>query len=217
MAPTQHELTDEQLFCLEGCRGYKQYHGMSEAFESDTDETKSCIFCNLNRERNEVVWEDDLVAAWHVHDDFMRDELAIHLIIIPKRHMRFVADLTDKEIVSILHAVQFLKEEFNYQGGLFHARQGDMRLNAGTVPHLHFNDFQPDPHAITSLSKHAQEDEKAEVRVPVYKDPRDRQKNIDRAARFAGFYEKGVTPDEFSRLLKGNKVTKDGVDLVGLD
>ena len=170
----------------------------------------SCIFCNLDRGRNVVLWEDDLVAAWHVHDDYMRSELEVHYIIIPKRHVRFVADLTEEEIVSILRAAKFMKDKFNYQGGLFHARQGDMQLNAGTVPHLHFNDFEPDPDTIGSLSNNAGEGEKVEVRVPVFKDPKDRQKNIDRGERFARFYEEGITPEQFTEMLERDEVTKDG-------
>jgi len=194
MAPAHtHELTPEELFCLEGCRSQKQYDEMRKAFENGEDETKSCIFCNLRRDRNVVLWEDELVAGWHVHDDYMRDELDLHTIIIPKRHMRFVADLTDPEIVSVLHAVQFLKEKFDYQGGLFHARQGNMMLNAGTVPHLHFNDFQPDPVTIQRLvdeipTHRRRERKKVEVRIPVFKDPGDRAKNRERAAEFASKY-----------------------------
>lgn len=194
MAHNPHELTAEQLFCLEGCRSQKQYNEMREAFESGGSEEKTCVFCNLNRVRNEVLWEDDLVAAWHVHKDDLRATLEIHYIIIPKRHMRFVADLTDEEIVSVLHATKFMKDEFNYQGGLFHARQGGMHLNAGTVPHLHFNDFEPDPDAIQALvdkitAHRSREGVKVDVRVPVFKDPEDRVANQTRAAEFARQYE----------------------------
>jgi hypothetical protein len=55
-----------------------------------------------------------------------------------------------------------------------------MRMNAGTVPHLHYNTFNPSG--------------AGEVRIPVFKDPSDRAENELRAAAFAARYEANEVP-----------------------
>jgi len=185
------ELSDEERFCLEGCRSYKQYYGMRKGFVQG-----DCAFCNINTELNVVVWEDDNMQVWHVHSNFMRSELALHIIIAPKRHVRFLADLNQSEWISLGSATAFTKEHFGYTGGLFHVREGDMRNNAGTVPHLHINIFQPNG--------------TGEVRVPVCKDSSDREENQARASRFAEFYVQGDTPDQFDQKVAERIITKDG-------
>lgn len=69
---------------------------------------------------------------------------------------------------------------FDLPGGGVIIRFGDMRRNAGTVPHLHENIMVPDG--------------TAEVRIPLFKNPEDRQKNGARATEFAKRYETGELP-----------------------
>ena len=151
-------LIKEEQFCLQGCRSYKQYYGMRQGFVRG-----DCAFCNINPELNVVVWEDDSMRVWHVHEKLIRPELKLHILIAPKRHVRFLADLAISEWVSLGCATEFAKKHFGYTGGLFYAREGDMRNNAGTVPHLHVNIFEPNG--------------TDEVRVSVFKDPSDRREN----------------------------------------
>lgn len=178
----KHELTDEELFCLQGCRTYKQYFGMRQGFEGEV-----CAFCHPDPELNRIVWEDDSMMVWHVHPQFMRKELRLHILIVPRRHVRFLADLSVSEWISLGCATEWAKQHFGYTGGLFHAREGDMRNNAGTVPHLHINLFEPNG--------------TGEVRVPVFKDQGDRIENEERAERFSALYEEGVTPEQFGDLI----------------
>ena len=75
-----------------------------------------------------------------------------------------------------------------------------MRLNAGTVPHLHYNTFEPDPGEIQLMTDQMTKqdratDKKIEVRIPVYKDPGDRVGNQERAAEFSARYETGEVPE----------------------
>ena len=172
---THNTLTAEELFCLEGCRSYKQYYGMRKGFEHRT-----CAFCDPDPELNQIVWDDEWMMVWHVHPKFMREELRLHILIVPIRHVRFLGDLSLAEWASLGCATEFAKQHFGYTGGLFHAREGDMRNNAGTVPHLHINIFEPS--AI------------GEVRVPVFKNQSDREANRMRAADFARQYEAGEVP-----------------------
>lgn len=185
-------LTEEEEFCLEGCGSYPQYHLMRKNFENG-----HCVFCNLDRERNVVLWEDDNFMLWKIPANIGKKRpLEHHILIVPKRHVRFVADLTDAEAVSLIAANRFAREKLGYGSGLNHAREGDMRNNAGTVPHLHFNLFQPNG--------------TAEVRVPVFKDPRDRDKNQERASRFAEHYQNGMTPEAFENYVRRDLLTEDG-------
>jgi diadenosine tetraphosphate (Ap4A) HIT family hydrolase len=186
-----HTLTAEEMFCLEGCRTYKQYHDMRRGFEEEL-----CAFCHPDPELNRVVWEDECMMIWHVHPKLMRKELRLHILIVPKRHVRFLADLSLSEWISVGLANERAKGLFGYTGGLFHAREGDMRNNAGTVPHLHINIFEPNG--------------TGDVRVPVFKDPVDRKENRVRAERFATSYEQGVTPSRFEELVTAGILTKDG-------
>lgn len=183
--PSDHPhapLSDEEQFCLEGCRTYKQYYGMRKGFER-----RICAFCNPDPELNQIVWQDNYMMVWHVHPKFMRtEELRLHILIVPKDHVRFAADLPLEAGASLIMANRFAKEHFEYTGGLNHAREGDMRLNAGTVPHLHWNLFEP------NLQK--------EVRVAVFKEPEDRDANRARAQHFSGHYEQNVTPEQYDQL-----------------
>ena len=166
----KHILTPEELFCLEGCRTQEQYNKMRKGFEKE-----SCAFCKLDRNLNEVLWEDERAMVWKVPKQYLRKTLKLHALVVPVRHVRFEADLSDEEAVSIHHGKQFIANVLGYLGGISHVREGSMRANAGTVPHLHYNIFEPN--------------QTGEVRIPVFKDPRDREANKERAAGFALNYE----------------------------
>lgn len=171
-----HVLTPEELFCLERCRSYEQYHHMREQFETDF-----CPFCTVDRMVNTIQWEDGLAQGWEVPLAFMREELAHHFIIMPKRHVRFETELTDAEVLAMHHIKVHLASKFDIPGGIVAVRIGDMSLNAGTVPHLHYNIMVPNG--------------TGEVRIPVFKDPKDRLRNRERAREFAERYEDGEVPD----------------------
>ena len=185
-------LTSEQRFCLEGCGTYNQYAQLRHRFETDAHESDSCSFCNLDRELNQVEWENEYAMAWHVPPQFKRPELRIHYLIVPKRHVRFVYHLTDAEVLSMHQARKYMATKYNYLGGMSHTREGPMYLNSGTVPHLHENCVEVNCAYITSealLQSCSGNDSRVDFRVPVVKDPRDREKNRVRAAEFACRYE----------------------------
>lgn len=144
-------------------------------------EEQLCTFCDLDRTLNNVEFEDEHVFAWLVPKQYMRKELAYHALFVPKRHIRFETELTAAENNSILAAKKFMHQEHGYTGGCTHVREGDMRNNAGTVPHLHYNTFEPNG--------------TGEVRIPVFKAVEDYTKNLERVAEFAARYESGETPE----------------------
>jgi diadenosine tetraphosphate (Ap4A) HIT family hydrolase len=185
-------LSDEEFFCLEGCSNYPQYHLMRQGYEKGI-----CAFCNLDRKRNKVLWEDKYFMLWQIPEDIGKKRpLRFHILIVPKLHVRFLADLPKAAGASLIEANRQAKM-LGYTGGLNHAREGDMRNNAGTVMHLHFNLFEPNG------SK--------EVRVPVFKDPKGRKANQVRARRFARLYEANITPHQFSVLVAHGYYKENGV------
>ena len=171
-----HTLTDEELFCLEGCRTQEQYDRMRKNFEQC-----DCTFCNLDREFNHVLHEDPYLYAWEVPESIRRKQgLLVQVIIAPKRHVRAPWELSPDENEALFNAMKRVNATFDLSGGMISARFGDMRLNAGTVPHLHYNFWVPDG--------------TKEVRVPIFKDPADRAENQKRAAEFAARYEASEQP-----------------------
>lgn len=175
MSDHVHPLTPEQRFCLEGCRSYGQYHAMRQGFEVGL-----CAFCDIDRTLNRVLWEDDYACCWAVPTTFLRKELKGHYIVVPKRHIRFPWERSTNEVLAMHRCVHFLSGMFELDGGIVATRFGDMRLNAGTVPHLHENIMVPNG--------------TGEVRIPVTKDLADREANTARAAEFAARYESGEAP-----------------------
>ncbi len=143
-------------------------------------ECGECEFCNLDRSLNRIFWEDETIACWSVPPQFLRKELSSHFIIIPKRHVRFFWDLRVDEVLSMHQALQRIAMKYTLAGGIIATRFGDMSLNSGTVPHLHENIMVPNG--------------TGEVRIPVFKDPKDRAENQARAAEFSVRYEAGEKP-----------------------
>ena len=170
-----HTLTAEEEFCLEGCRGYAQYYHMRQNFEA-----KHCTFCNIDRTVNDVIWEDECVRAWEIPKKFQRSELAVQCMVVPVRHIRFPWELRKTELLSLSGAQIFLSREFDLPGGMWFARFGDMSLNSGTVPHLHYNLWVPNG--------------TGKVSIPVLKGHEARIENQVRAATFAAQYEDGKVP-----------------------
>jgi len=165
----QHALSDEELFCLEGCRTYPQYFAMRQSFESG-----ACTFCTLDRKDNVLIWENEVALCWTVPKKYMRAELKYHFIYAPKRHIRYEWDLTNNEVLSMHKVRKALAFEFDLSGGITATRFGNMQLNAGTVPHLHTNLMVPNG--------------TGKVSIPVFKDPSEHEKNKDRVTDFAHRY-----------------------------
>lgn len=139
-------------------------------------ETGLCPYCTIDPEINVVLWENDFARCWSVADRFKRTTLAHHLIIAPVRHVRTELDLDCNEVLSLHSAHVFLGKEFDLSaGGIVATRFGDMRNNAGTVPHLHKNIMVPNG--------------TDEEKIPIFKSLSDRAKNQARAKDFALTYE----------------------------
>ncbi len=60
-----------------------------------------------------------------------------HWLLIAKRHVRDVDELTPAETDSLFEMVRWLKKEYDIAGGSFLMRTGDTRFTGATVTHLH--------------------------------------------------------------------------------
>lgn len=171
---SRHVLTDEEEFCLQGCGSYEQYFHMRHLFENEV-----CAFCDVNPEVNTVLYEND---TWRVWDNALKNErhCSTMLVIAATEHIRKMSDITTFGWANFGNMMEWIHHEFDLDGGMLFLRFGDMRLNAGTMPHLHWNLWVPDG--------------KGEVRIPVFKNPTQRDANVARAAEFAARYEAHEVP-----------------------
>lgn len=168
-------LSDEEKFCLEGCGSYWQYHHVRSNFEHGI-----CPFCVRNP-INVILHENTYWMLWENPYKNTR-HCKTMLVIVLKQHVRSLVDMNLKQWTYLEDMLLWATQKFKLSGGVLLMRFGDMRENAGTVPHLHFNLWVPDG--------------TGEVRIPVFKDPKNREKNKERAAAFAARYEVGEVPDK---------------------
>ncbi len=83
-----------------------------------------------------------------------------HLLLISKRHIEELAEITDEEAQSVFSLAKWATREFNIKGGGLTMRFGDTLYTGATVKHLHAHLIVPE------LSKEITGD-KAKV-IPVY-------------------------------------------------
>lgn len=164
-------LSQEQKSCLEGCRSYEQYEIMRKRFEAGV-----CPFCEIDTTLNHIICENTSWIMWS--NPFVRDGLATQLVVISRRHIRNPWDLTKKEWEDFSTLLGTTTAQFKLPGGMLFARFGDMRLNAGTVPHFHWNIFVPN--------------ETGDIRIPIYK--KDAEKKSEHAKEFSDRYERKYLP-----------------------
>jgi diadenosine tetraphosphate (Ap4A) HIT family hydrolase len=121
------------LACLARARGFKQYKAMRE----DAIAGK-CPFCSpLDPEKNKVTVETELWLAWE--SKFPEKHTRLHILAVPKRHVASTSELTPEEEADFLVIKRqiYAMYQITYCGIL--CRDGDARMSAGTVGHLHFH------------------------------------------------------------------------------
>ena len=142
----------------------------------------SCTFCEIDPAVNIVLYENDHWRIWE--NPFMQGRgTQLALLIASKMHWRRLTDITRYGWTDMGDMMHWISATYPYDlaGGMLFMRFGDMRLNAGTVPHLHWNLWVPN--------------QEKEVRVPIFKKAEDTAGNIERAAEFASRYEAGEVPE----------------------
>ena len=92
-----------------------------------------CVFCSL--EVNDILVQNEMAQA--IFDKFPVNEG--HVLIVPKRHVASLFDLTPEEVMSIWRLVEQVKEMLNNR---FHPDGFNVGVNEGaaagqTIFHLH--------------------------------------------------------------------------------
>ena len=99
-----------------------------------------CIFCKVaNGEMGQLVYEDDLVAAFND----LKPQAPVHVLIVPKKHIEKLADVENGEDANIVGHILVVANKIARDRGV--AEDGyrvvvNNGLGAGqSVWHLHFH------------------------------------------------------------------------------
>jgi diadenosine tetraphosphate (Ap4A) HIT family hydrolase len=138
--PGLDNLTTNKVYLL-GCKDFEQF---LSTLWGIVDPKNHCAFCQVAAGKEVPVFSMD---DWYLRkNNYPQSDLRMMLLIIPKQHItirptRWVAS----EWEQVLEIFDFACKEYNLPGGILALRWGDPRYHAGTVPHLHFNIFSPNP------------------------------------------------------------------------
>ena len=175
MMPQKHTFTDEEQVCLDRCFGYKQYCTMRGRFESGV-----CTFCEFDTALNKILYKDDHWIVWENAFANNRPN-KVMLVIASKAHLRSLKDIPKETWAAFHDCIQWAEESYDLPGGGLLMRFGDMRLNAGTVPHLHWNILVPNG--------------EGPIKPILYNTEEEMKMNKERASEYAKRYEAGESPE----------------------
>lgn len=96
-----------------------------------------CIFCpdGLRMKKSPVEYQN---RTWAVaKNDYPYSGSRHHLLIIPRRHVNHITDLTKKEWGGLFDALTWTINRYRLKGGGFLVRFGDLMITKGSIAHLH--------------------------------------------------------------------------------
>lgn len=125
---------------LDNARGDQQRQIMEEL-----QATSECFLCEETIRR--VVAKYPGVSTspfhhgehWFVKQNDFPYGTRHHYIIVPKRHVTKLEDLTVKEFAELQEMVVWVNQRFQLPGGSLFVRYGDMSYTGATLSHLHFH------------------------------------------------------------------------------
>lgn len=120
------------LYCTANSRSAEQTRRM-DALEA----AGTCLFCpgEIDRDGPQVVLRD---PDWLVrHNDFPYAGTRLHLLVVPRRHVTDLLDLTDDELAGFWRVGRVLRDRFELDFYGLGARCGDCRFTGGTIAHVH--------------------------------------------------------------------------------
>jgi diadenosine tetraphosphate (Ap4A) HIT family hydrolase len=177
-AKASHVLTEEELSCLRGCEKYPQYYNMRKGFEAGT-----CPFCTIDPKVNKVLLQSRTGRWKFWKNPFkLKDGMVTHALLVSQEHVRHIWKLEPPDFEELGEICKMIGEKYGVEldNSSVLMRQGDMRLNAGTVPHLHLNFYVPN-----GID---------ELRLPLFKKEADIEENMKRMRNHAIRYETGEVP-----------------------
>jgi diadenosine tetraphosphate (Ap4A) HIT family hydrolase len=130
-------LTPGQCAILARARTFKLYKKMRADLLSNV-----CPFCKLDPKFNQVVTENAWWYAWQSPSP--EKGTKHHFIIAPKQHVTAIADLKPLQWDGLWEILEDLDRQHKIDSSGIQIRDGDARLSAGTVEHLHVHKMVPD-------------------------------------------------------------------------
>ncbi len=97
----------------------------------------TCLFCPGLDDPDDpqvVLATPDWVVR---HNDFPYAGTRLHLLIVPRRHVPDLLDLTDAELAAFWEVGRELRERYALSFYGLGARCGDCRYTGGTIEHVH--------------------------------------------------------------------------------
>ena len=104
------------------------------AYMQDLEERRICVFC-LEHQRAEVALEGD--HFYVTRNLFPYRGTKEHWLIVPRTHVRAFDELPDEAGAELWAMKRWLKDRLAPAATATVERSGDMRLNGGSVAHLH--------------------------------------------------------------------------------
>lgn len=120
------------LYCTANSRSPEQTARMARLEAEGT-----CLFCpgTIDRDPDRVVLRE---PDWLVrHNDFPYASTRLHLLVVPRRHVTDLLDLTDDELAGFWRVGRTLRERYALGFYGLGARCGDCRFTGGTIAHVH--------------------------------------------------------------------------------
>ena len=123
----------EKGYNLQHARVEAQSHKMQELMERGI-----CAFCEehfVEYHDNPVEFETD---HWIVSkNDYPYKRTSLHLLVIPKRHVRFLNELSAEARAEFIEVVSRIEKQWALESYVLAMRVGDPDLNGATVEHMH--------------------------------------------------------------------------------
>ena len=77
---------------------------------------------------------------WFIkHNAFPYEGTVLHLLIIPKRHVTRLEDLSTAEFLEIQEMIAWVNKTYNVEGASMFIRYGKMSYTGATLAHMHFH------------------------------------------------------------------------------
>ncbi len=171
-------ITDQNtLACIARARTYRYHCQLVDQALSG-----KCPFCELDQGRNRVITDNSSWTAIHCNPP--EAHTRIHVLFIPNRHVTDSNELSDQEWLDLKHIRITVQQTLGYESRGLLMRDGDARMSAGTIAHLHIHEMVPD--------------RSGRVESPFYKGDESEIEGLRRAIIFEKLHRAGVRPDEAS-------------------
>ena len=165
------EATPEEEFCSTLPFDFKYYCKLRTSIEAEENN-----FVNLDPGINPILFQN---KYWKLTQNAFANTrpCSVMLLIISKEPWRNLGDIDENAWRAFWRMMKWIKSRYDLPGGMLFVRFGDMRLNAGTIMHLHWNLWVPSGAGPLS--------------VPIFKSDAERAIDNARAEAFALRYEAG--------------------------